>query len=233
MPNVDKPQITHYYGDGCPEHSQLNTVELFAGTRSFSKVASKLGYNIFTTDYLEIDGQNLVSDIKELSHKNFPYQPDILWASPPCEGFSVASIGRNWGGGYRAYEPKSSSALRSISLVKEALRLIKELKPKYYFIENPRGVLRKLDLLSHIPRYSVTYCQYGDTRMKPTDIWTNFPFKPRKMCKNGDRCHVPAPRGSKTGTQGIKGYKDRSRIPEQLFIDIFEQYINLCQKKIT
>lgn len=54
-------------------------------------------------------------------------------------------------------------------------------------------------------------------RCKPTDIWTNHPnpkFKP--PCKNGDPCHVAAPRGAQTGTQGIKGSVDRSRIPEEL-----------------
>ena len=68
-----------------------------------------------------------------------------------------------------------------------------------------------------LPRYTVTYCQYGDERMKPTDIWTNHPapcFKPR--CKNGDPCHVSAPRGARTGTQGLKGSKERSVIPEEL-----------------
>lgn len=64
--------------------------------------------------------------------------------------------------------------------------------------------------------------------MKPTDIWTNHPepnFKP--PCKNGDPCHVSAPRGAKTGTQGIKGSRDRSVIPPQLcehIVDICEAY---------
>lgn len=205
----------------------MKTIELFAGTKSFSKVAElDFGYETFTTDYEEIDGQDLIADIRSLTAKNFPYQPDILWASPPCEGFSVAAIGHNWTGGKQAYIPKSETALRSIDLVKQTVRLIKELKPKYYFIENPRGLLRKLDLVpKDAIRHTVTYCQYGDTRMKPTDIWTNATWwKPRPMCKNGSPCHVAAPRGSRTGTQGIKGYKDRSRIPEGLFFEIFNQY---------
>jgi len=95
--------------------------------------------------------------------------------------------------------------------------LINELKPKYYFIENPRGGLRKMDFMKGLPRYTVTYCQYGDNRMKPTDIWTNHPNpKFKSMCHNGDKCHEPAPRGSRTGTQGLKGNKERSVIPEQL-----------------
>lgn len=205
----------------------MKTIELFAGTKSFSKVAKELGNLTFTTDYEEIDGQDLIKDVCNLSVKDFPYQPDILWASPPCEGFSVASIGKNWGGGYRGYEPKSDSARRSIKLVNEAIRIIQEIKPKWWFIENPRGVLRKMLFMQDFHRVSVTYCQYGDTRMKPTDIWTNATWwKPKPMCKNGDKCHISAPRGSKTGTQGIKGYKDRSRIPPALFEDIFNQLNN-------
>ena len=56
-----------------------------------------------------------------------------------------------------------------------------------------------MSFMKDLKRYTVTYCQYGDKRMKPTDIWTNYPnpqFK--KPCKNGDKCHTPAPRGSKT-----------------------------------
>lgn len=203
---------------------KLNTIELFAGTRSFSKVAEELGHRVFTTDYEKIDGQDLIADIRLLSSKDFPYRPDVLWASPPCEGFSVASIGHNWTGGVRGYIPKSDSARRSIDLAQNGLRLIEELKPTWWFIENPRGLLRKMPFMQDFHRVTITYCQYGDTRMKPTDTWTNATWwTPRPMCKNGDKCHVSAPRGSKTGTQGIKGYKNRSRIPEEVFKEIFSQ----------
>jgi len=88
--------------------------------------------------------------------------------------------------------------------------------------ENPRGVLRKLNLIKGI-RKTVTYCQYGDKRMKPTDIWTNnILFNPYPPCKNNSLCHEPAPRGSRTGTQGVKGKVDRSIIPEKLCEDIYK-----------
>lgn len=75
--------------------------------------------------------------------------------------------------------------------------------------------------MQEFDRKTVSYCQYGDSRMKPTDIWTNSTkWIPRKMCKNGDPCHISAPRGSKTGTQGIKGAYNRSKIPEQLCDEI-------------
>ena len=199
----------------------MNTLELFSGTGSFSKVAKELGHTTFQTDKYNIDHQDIVADICELTASDFPYQPDILWASPPCEGFSVAAIGKNWN--YNN-TPKTDSARLAEELVKHTLRLINELQPKWWFIENPRGKLRKMPYMQDFIRHTVTYCQYGDTRMKPTDIWTNADWwTPRPMCKNGDTCHVAAPRGSRTGTQGIKGYKDRSRIPSDLFIELFSQ----------
>lgn len=86
-----------------------------------------------------------------------------------------------------------------------------------------------MDFMAGLPRYTVTYCQYGDTRMKPTDIWTNHPnpeFKP--PCNYGSPCHEASPRGSKTGTQYLSTKKDRSRIPDKLcdhIVDISEKYI--------
>ena len=69
----------------------------------------------------------------------------------------------------------------------------------------------------------------GVTHMKPTDIWTNHPdpkFKP--PCNNGDPCHVAAPRGAKTGTQGLKGSVERSRIPKEFCNHI----VTICESEI-
>ena len=117
-----------------------------------------------------------------------------------------------------------------MELIIHTAKLIREIQPTWWFIENPRGKLRSLLLVEkELPgaiRHTISYCQYGDTRMKPTDIWTNAPWwKPRPMCKNGDKCHEPAPRGSSTGTQGIKGDTDRSRIPSEVFKEILGQMI--------
>lgn len=87
-----------------------------------------------------------------------------------------------------------------------------------------------MDFMNGLPRYTVTYCQYGDNRMKPTDIWTNHPnpqFKP--MCRKGDPCHVRAPRGSRTGTQGLKGSVERSRIPKELC----EHIVDICERELN
>lgn len=63
-------------------------------------------------------------------------------------------------------------------------------------------------------------------RCKPTDLWTNHP-NPRFLppCHNGDPCHEPAPRGSRTGTQGLKNAMERSRIPDKLC----EHIVDICE----
>lgn len=65
--------------------------------------------------------------------------------------------------------------MKSDRLVKNTLKIIKYFDCQYY-IENPRGMLRKQEFMKGIPRTTVTYCSYGDNRMKPTDIWSNHIF---------------------------------------------------------
>ena len=199
----------------------IKVLELFAGSRSIGKISETLGWTVWSTDLHPFDRIDHAGDILDLDLDLIPFQPDIIWASPPCTGFSVASIGHHWTGGRGAYIPKTDTARLGMDLVRRTLEIIEHFNPAAWAIENPRGVLRKLPILDHLPRHTVTYCQYGDMRMKPTDIWTNVSgWDPRPMCKNGDPCHVSAPRGAKTGTQGLKGNYERSKIPPELCAEI-------------
>lgn len=201
----------------------MKVLELFAGTRSMSKAFEKAGHETYSVEWdKDFENITLYADINELTAEKVIEMcggvPDVIWASPDCTTYSIAAIShhrvRESDGNLKA---KSEYAAFCDRTNRHVLELIKELNPKYWFIENPRGGMRKMRFMRDLPRYTVTYCQYGDTRMKPTDIWTNHPnpeFKP--MCKNGDPCHERAPRGAKTGTQGLKGARERSRIPAEL-----------------
>lgn len=201
----------------------MKILELFAGTRSIGKVFEARGHKVFSVEWnKDFENIDLYADISKVTAEDILEKfgrPDVIWASPDCTTFSIAAIShhrfRNPQTGN--LDPKSDYAKFCDMVDTHVIELIKELNPKYYFIENPREGMRKMHWMQGMPRYTVTYCQYGDTRMKPTDIWTNHPnpkFKP--MCKNGDSCHQSAPRGSKTGTQGLKGSKERSVIPADL-----------------
>lgn len=218
----------------------MRVLELFSGTQSISKEFRKAGHETYTVDYNKVfqppkyEPTDLCIDVLDLTAEMILErfgQPDVIWASPDCSTYSVSAIFH-----HRIKEesgnlkPKSEKAQKSDEVVKHVLELIKELKPKFFFIENPRAGLRKMDFMKDLPRYTITYCQYGDKRMKPTDIWTNHPnpkFKP--PCKKGDKCHEPAPRGSKTGTQALKNSIERARIPEEFckhIVKICEEYLS-------
>jgi hypothetical protein len=199
----------------------MKVLELFSGTRSIGKAFERRGHEVFSVDYCEDFAADLHEDIETLTAERILElfgKPDVIWASPDCTTYSIAAISH-----HRRREedgnlaPVSEYAKKCDRVNANMLRLIEELKPRYWFIENPRGGFRKMAFMQGKPRHTVTYCQYGDTRMNPTDIFTNHPdprFKP--PCKNGAPCHERAPRGAKTGTQGLKGSKDRSRIPDAL-----------------
>lgn len=201
----------------------MKVLELFAGSRSIGKVADRLAFDVYSSDIEQFGGIDYVTDILEFDVTKIHFKPDIIWASCPCTAFSVAAIGKNWTKVGDDYIPKNPKAEFGLKLVQKTLEIIEHFNPTYFFIENPRGMLRKMPIMTDLPRYGVTYCQYGDTRMKPTDIWTNSTkWTPRPMCKNGDTCHVAAPRGSRTGTQGLKGAYERSKIPEELCYEILK-----------
>lgn len=225
----------------------MKVLELFAGTRSIGKAFEARGHEVFSVEWdKNFENIDYYGDVGKLTAQEIIEKfgkPDVIWASPDCTTFSVMAISK-----HRRKNPVSGN-LDPISeyarfcdqVDKHVLELIRELKPTFYFIENPRGGMRKMEWMQGIPRYTVTYCQYGEKRMKPTDIWTNHPnpqFKP--PCKNGDTCHDRAPRSSTLrklkeagidipvgGTQyAMSKSEERSKIPPALC----EHIVDICER---
>ena len=206
----------------------VKVLELFAGSRSIGKAAESLGYKVYSSDLNEFEGIDYPTDILDFDTTKVPFKPDIIWASPPCTTYSIAAISH-----HRPHnKPLSDFAIKSDNMVKKTISIIKELNPKYWYIENPRGMLRKQSFMQKLTRTTVWYCTYGDKGAKPTDIWTNNlrsvfnpnGWQPRAECFNGNKnCHhESAPRGSRTGTQGLKGNYERSKIPNELCLEILK-----------
>lgn len=207
----------------------MNVLELFAGSRSVGKQAENLGMNVFSVDWKQYEGINLAIDIEDMKIEDVPFIPDVVWASPDCTTYSIAACSTHR---TNSTEPKSDYAKKCDNVNQHFIGLIKywlTVNPKMvFFIENPRGMLRKMPFMQEFKRHTIWYCQYGDDRAKPTDIWTNSEtWTPRPVCFNGNKeCHhQPSPRGSRTGTQGRKGSYDRSKIPDQLCSEILYSFI--------
>jgi len=218
----------------------MKVLELFAGSRSIGKVAEKLQMETFSVDWKQYEKIDLAIDIGEMKIEDCPFIPDIIWASPDCTTYSIASISTH----RDKQKPKTDYAKQCDKTNKHFIALIKQwlkINPDMvFFIENPRGMLRHMDFMQEFTRQTIWLCKYGDDRAKPTDIWTNSKtWTPRKMCRNykydkdgniiDKHCHhESARRGAKTGTQGKKGSYERSLLPEELCTEILMNYKLSC-----
>lgn len=204
----------------------MKIIDLFCGTKSISHVFQDRGHDVFTVDNNPKFNPDICCDMLYINKKSFPKEwrnPDVIWASPPCETFSLS------GNSYYLGYPTTSKAYIGLALAYKCLELIREMKPKIWFIENPRAGLRAAWFMRPLQRDTVTYCQYGMNNMKPTDIFNNCDsFNPKPPCKNNDSCHVSAPRGSGKGTQGEKSTELRGIIPRNLC----EEVCVACEKEI-
>lgn len=184
----------------------MRVLDLFAGLGGWSTPFVERGHEVVTVDIEERFGCTYTADILEWEPEG---DFDIVLASPPCEKFSILTIGRAWLPGYK---PRHAGTELAIKLVRRTADLVDSIAPAFWIVENPVGMLRKLYLLPYEQRW-VTYCQYGAPWRKPTDLWGGFPpsLELRHPCRNGAPCHVASPRGSTTGVQGDGRPKVRAK----------------------
>ena len=201
-------------------------LDLFAGLGGWSEPARELGLDVVRIDNDPRFDVELTADVLSLTARDVlevtgGRRPFLILASPPCEAFSVLTIGRNW---HTDNTPKTDAARLAVELVAATRRLIDDLEPAFYVIENPVAKLRVLPVLADLERRTVTYCRLGESFKKPTDLWGGFPPSlelpagcsgdPRRYGtveidgrvwvrdRDGRPCHLSAPRGSRTGIQG-------------------------------
>ncbi len=214
---------------------KLAILDLFSGTGSATKAFEDGGFQIISVDINSKCNPTFCMSIIEfkdyvLSGEFGKYliENDLelafIWASPDCKNFSLANtykFKKNW---YQS-NPIGSDVFLSLANVAATLEIIEDLDVDYWVLENPRAMLRTMPMMGLYPRRTVTYCQYGDTRMKPTDLWGHLPvtWEPKK-CSNGDSCHDQAPRGSKSGTQNLS-YNQRIEVPYELGKSILDACI--------
>ena len=214
----------------------MNHLELFSGTHSFGKVSSKLGFNVFSLDRdlgHTNDGytskHHIKEDILTWDYKQYPKGHfSLIWASPPCVSFSTMG-----GGKHRLkadMTPKTEIARHGNLCLEKVFEIIDYFKPSIYFIENPRGLMRYADIIIDRKCFinECSYCKYGFSYMKNTDIFSNKKIKLKKCFykrKNViNECHHETISGShenriRGGVQRVKRNQSY-KIPEKLIVDI-------------
>lgn len=195
----------------------IRVLDLFSGLEGWSAPWRERGHEVYRVE-LNKRFHAEHRDIFDFDPSRMLWKPDVILASPPCTAFSVMQIGRNWN---HDHSPKNDKARMGLRLLERTLWVIAQINPEIFIIENPVGKMRRMPQLRDFERRTVTYCQYGERRMKPTDLWGGFPsglvLKP--ACKNGEKCHERSPRGSTNGTQGMDA-AESAKIPRELSLQI-------------
>ena len=200
--------------------NKLKVLELFCGTKSFSKVARARGHKVFTIDILKKFNPDLCIDVLKLKLKDIPFKPDVIWASPPCTEYSHAKRR-----GIRDIEGANKIVLKT-------LKLIKELNPKIWILENPQtGLLKKQKFMGGIDFEDCSYCKYGMPYRKQTRFWNNFNLK-LKICNkdcdfmNGKKHIGSAGNGRKKYPNKNYSRIEKYAIPKDLCLEIIKQMEN-------
>jgi len=195
----------------------MKILELFSGTQSFSKVAEERGHECFTVDINKKSNPNLIKDIMDLELKDIPFIPDIVWASPPCTEYSHAKRR-----GVRDIEGANKIVLKT-------LKLIKELNPKIWIIENPQtGLLKNQEFMQNIKFNDASYCQYGYPYRKQTRFWNNIKNMKLNVCDGkcdfmiGRKHIASAGNGRKKYTDRVVPLNQKYSIPPKLCLKIIK-----------
>ena len=135
----------------------MRVLELCAGSKSFTKVCTSMGWDCTTVDVNPRYEPDILADVRALHFTEGEF--DVIWASPPCEHYSIAKT------------RGERNLPHYDSIVLACLRIIDEVKPLVWIVENPMGLLRHRPFMSSLPKWTVDYCMFGAPYRKRTDLF--------------------------------------------------------------
>ena len=204
----------------------MRTLEIFAGTQSFSKGVRRHDptAETITVDLLDKFNPTHKTDILEWDYRQYPVGHfDIIWASPPCTEYSKAK----------------TRAVRNLEfadqLVRKAFEIIDYFQPETWIVENVgTGLLvkRMEQIRPNLDSYLADYCVYGKPYRKRTIFWSNKPLL-LGLCPGVGQCpqmEAGVHRGScgngtrKYNSLGISSVWDKDAIPDTLIDTIINQF---------
>ncbi len=164
----------------------MKVLELFKGSGSITKYYQNNNeVEVISLDILKKYNPTIVSDIMKFDYKQFDIGYfDIIWCSPECKIYSnlqYTHIGRKWKSKEELYEAQKKDSI----YINKTIEIIDYLKPKYYFIENPRysSIWNFIENENFAKNFVIVdYCAFGYTYKKPTKILTNKKLE-NVLCK--------------------------------------------------
>ena len=139
-------------------------LELFSGTGSIGKIFRARGWEVVSVDCDPKMNPTIVADIATFNYRMLGGRFDALWASPPCQMYSIARS--------KAKTPRDLEG--SDRLVQKVKDMIDFFHPTFWVFENPQsGLLKGRRVVEGIPYVDVDYCMYSWPYRKRTRIWTN------------------------------------------------------------
>lgn len=202
-------------------------LELFCGTKSVGKVFES-GYEVVSLDYNPKFEATHSEDILTWNYRQYPVGHfDVIWASPDCRTWSIASSGK--------YRLKSNiwgipnenlpTAVLANNMVLRVIEILTYFKPNAWFIENPRGLLRYFPPLKRFVEEdgNMTLVYYGNYNWgfpKPTHIWSNLTLWNETAPEMAEDSYFIHTRATGKKVRYYHSYlrkgEERSRIPPDL-----------------
>lgn len=153
-------------------------LDLFSGFGGASEAFVQAGWEVMRIEnnplLSEVPHTELISvlDVRDLLEENvldnpdpFLHDIDLIWASPPCDEFSLAF---NAPHAIHSRESPETDYEPNMDFLEATLDIIKLLKPRYFVIENVRGASTFFtDMIGSPPRQILGNAQF---------LWGNFPL---------------------------------------------------------
>jgi hypothetical protein len=140
----------------------LLALDLFSGTGAATAAFSIHGWEVIRIDNDPKLRPDLIADVRKLP---IMCKPDFIWASPPCQGYSLAA--------------RRDRVAVDLELWEAAIAAIRELAPRHWVIENVRGACRY---------WGIPAVHWG-----PYYLWANFRIRPPRSVAP-EKMRVVAPR---------------------------------------
>ena len=160
-------------------------LELFCGTKSVGSVFEQKGYEVISLDYMKKFNPTICENILTWDYKKYaPDYFDVVWASPDCTTWSIAthkyrSVKEIYGKDNK-YREKAELGNQ---MVLRCIEIMKYFKPRAWFMENPMGRMKHFPPLiefekeHNVRRLLVYYGNYDNWGFpKATNIWSNLPL---------------------------------------------------------